>query len=358
MRFLSDRTVAHLKHVAEWPDLAETKYALLEEIGRGGMGTVYLAEDRVLGRRVALKVVSTGASDPAAAARMLREARVIARLEHPGIVPVHDAGTLPDGRMFYAMKRVDGRRLDEVVFGDSTTLPDRLRVFQKICDAVAFAHAHGVIHRDLKPENVMVGPFGEVLVMDWGIAKLHEESGARPAASSPANPSNPSNPSNPAPAAATTADGTVLGTPAYMAPEQAAGRAEKVGTAADVYALGAILRFLLTGRAPFDQDAAQRRARGEATLAPDALESDGGLPASLAAVAAKAMALDPAERYASVETLSAEVERYLDGARVLAHQESLGEKSARLFGRYRTPILLIAAYLLMRTILFFYARGG
>jgi eukaryotic-like serine/threonine-protein kinase len=345
VRFLSDRTVAHLKHVAEWPDLAETKYALLEEIGRGGMGTVYLAEDRVLGRRVALKVVSTGASDPAAAARMLREARVIARLEHPGIVPVHDAGTLPDGRMFYAMKRVDGRRLDEVVFGDSTTLPDRLRIFRKICDAVGFAHAHGVIHRDLKPENVMVGPFGEVLVMDWGIAKLFEESGSGPGAWTPA------------PAGATAA-GTVLGTPAYMAPEQAAGRTEKVGPAADIYALGAILRFLLTGRAPFDEDAAQRRARGEATLAPEALESDNGLPASLADVAAKAMALDPDERYASVELLTADVERYLDGARVLAHQESLREKSARVFGRYRTPILLIAAYLLMRTILFFYTRGS
>ena len=347
MRWLSDRTVAHLKHVAEWPDLAETKYALLEEIGRGGMGTVYLAEDRVLGRRVALKIVSTGASDPAAAARMLREARVIARLEHPGIVPVHDAGMLPDGRMFYAMKRVHGRRLDEVVFGDSTTLPDRLRIFQKICDAVAFAHAHGVVHRDLKPENVMVGPFGEVLVMDWGVAKLFEDAAVRPAAADPA----------PATAAATT-EGTVLGTPAYMAPEQAAGRAESVGPAADVYALGAILRFLLTGRAPFDEQAALRRARGEASLAPETLEGDGGLPASLAAVAARAMALEPAARYDTVEALSAEVGRYLDGARVLAHHENLREKSARVFGRYRTPILLIAAYLLMRTILFFYARGS
>ena len=182
MRWLSDRTVAHLKHVAEWPDLVETKYGVLGEIGRGGMGTIYLAEDRVLGRRVALKVVSTGASDPAAAARMLREARVIARLEHPGIVPVHDAGTLPDGRMFYAMKRVDGRRLDEVALDGGASLPDRLRVFQKVCEAVAFAHAHGVIHRDLKPENVMVGPFGEVLVMDWGVAKVLEEAAEPPAA--------------------------------------------------------------------------------------------------------------------------------------------------------------------------------
>jgi serine/threonine-protein kinase len=345
MRWLSDETVAHLKHVAEWPDLAETKYGLLEEIGRGGMGTVYLAEDRVLGRRVALKVVSTGAVDPGAAARMLREARVIARLEHPGIVPVHDAGTLPDGRMFYAMKRVDGRRLDEVALRDGATLPDRLRVFQKICEAVAFAHAHGVIHRDLKPENVMVGPFGEVLVMDWGVAKVREEAAAAPAVPTAA------------PAGAT-AEGTVLGTPAYMAPEQAAGQADRVGPPADVYALGAILRFLLTGRAPFDEKTALRRARGEPGLSPGPVRAgNGALPAPLAAVAEKAMAAEPGARYASVDELAADVARYLDGERVLAHRETLGEKSARIFARHRTPILLVAAYLVMRTLLFLYSRG-
>jgi serine/threonine-protein kinase len=341
--WLSDRTVAHLKHVAEWPDLAETKYGLLEEIGRGGMGTIYLAEDRVLGRRVALKVVSTGAADPGAAARMLREARVIARLEHPGIVPVHDAGTLPDGRMFYAMKRVDGRRLDEVAGGNGA-LPERLRIFQKICEAVAFAHAHGVIHRDLKPENVMVGPFGEVLVMDWGVAKVLEEAGGTPAVASAAQ-------------AGATAEGTVLGTPAYMAPEQAAGQGDRVGPAADVYALGAILAFLLTGRAPFDDEAALRRARGEPGLTPRPVRGGGGaFPASLAAVAEKAMATDPGGRYVSVEELAADVARYLDGSRVLAHSETFREKSARVFARYRTPILLIAAYLIMRTLLFLYSR--
>ena len=346
MRWLSDRTVAHLKHVAEWPDLVETKYGVLGEIGRGGMGTIYLAEDRVLGRRVALKVVSTGASDPAAAARMLREARVIARLEHPGIVPVHDAGTLPDGRMFYAMKRVDGRRLDEVALDGEAPLPDRLRVFQKVCEAVAFAHAHGVIHRDLKPENVMVGPFGEVLVMDWGVAKVLEEAAEPPAAAN-------------AVSATATSEGTVLGTPAYMAPEQAAGQADRVGPAADVYALGALLHFLLTRRPPFDDETAGRRARGETGLSPGPVQSsEGPLPPSLVAIAGKAMEAEPTARYPSVEDLAADVARYLDGSRVLAHRETPGQKAARIFARYRTPILLIAAYLVMRTLLFFFSRRG
>ncbi|HKD16233.1 MAG TPA: hypothetical protein VKG23_00090, partial [Thermoanaerobaculia bacterium] len=114
MRYLSDRTVRHLRRVAEWPELGESKYRLLEELGRGGMGIVYLAEDRILGRRVALKVLTAAAAPPGAVDRIWNEARILARLEHPGIVPVHDAGALPDGRVFYAMKRVDGKRLDEL----------------------------------------------------------------------------------------------------------------------------------------------------------------------------------------------------------------------------------------------------
>ncbi len=343
MRSLSDRTVAHLKRVAEWPDLAETKYSLLEELGRGGMGTVYLAEDRVLGRKVALKVVGTGAADPGAAARMLREARVIARLEHPGIVPVHDAGTLPDGRMFYAMKRVDGRRLDEIAA--ASQLPDRLRVFLRICEAAAFAHAHGVLHRDLKPENVMVGPFGEVLVMDWGLAKvLVDEAPDTPTGALRTGPP------------ASTAEGAVVGTPAYMAPEQAEGRQDGVGPTTDVYALGAILYFLLTRRPPFDSDTAGRRARGEARLAPPAPRRvDPSVPRPLEAVVARAMAVEPGDRYASVEELAADVARYLDGGRVLAHRESPWEKGARVFARYRTPILLVAAYLLARALVLLYS---
>jgi serine/threonine protein kinase len=336
--------VRHLRRVAEWPDLGETKYRLLEELGRGGMGMVYLAEDTVLERRVALKVVATAASRPGAAQRMWNEARVLARLEHPGIVPVHDAGALPDGRIFYAMKRVDGKRLDELA--PALPLPERLRTFQRICEAVAFAHARGVVHRDLKPENVMVGPFGEVLVMDWGVAKALAGGEAAPSPEVGASA-----------AVAETAAGTVLGTLSYMAPEQAEGGAERVGTPADVYALGAILYFLATGRAPFDGPAAELRARGGARDEPVAPRRlDPGIAPALEAIILRAMAVEPGGRYASVEDLSAEVARLLDGERVLAHREGVLDRARRFFARYRTPILIVLAYLVMRAVLILYGR--
>ena len=343
MRWLSDRTVEHLKRVAEWPDLAETKYRLLEELGRGGMGTVFLAEDRVLGRRVALKVVGTAASDPGAAARMLREARVIARLEHPGIVPVHDAGTLPDGRMFYAMKRVDGRRLDEIAAG--APLPERLRIFQKVCEAVAFAHAHGVLHRDLKPENVMVGRFGEVLVMDWGVAQGLEDASEAVR--------------HRAACGTTRIDrrGHRRRHPRVHGSGTGGRTRRAVGPAADIYALGGLLYTLLTGRPPFDGEAARRRARGEVSLEPrrPGRPAPSRRPSRRSAPAP--WRVEPGARYASAEELAAEVARYLDGARVLAHREGPGEKAARVFARYRTPILLIAAYLLVRSLLLLYLRS-
>jgi len=342
MRWLSDETVRHLKAVAEWPDLGETKYRPLEELGRGGMATVYLAEDTVLGRRVALKVVATAASRPEIVERMRTEARVIARLEHPGIVPVHDAGMLPDGRVYYAMKRVDGKRLDELA--GTMALPERLRAFQRICEAVAFAHAHGVVHRDLKPENVMIGAFGEVLVMDWGVAKVLADPDGGSAAAS-------------APGASGTADGQIIGTLAYMAPEQAEGSAERTGDAADVYALGAILYFLLTGRAPFDDAAAGRRAHGEARLAPTPPRRiDPAIPRPLESIVLRAMAADPAGRYASAAEAAAEVARFLDGERVVSHREGLIERAGRFFTRYQAPILIVLAYLVARTALLLFAR--
>jgi eukaryotic-like serine/threonine-protein kinase len=194
---ISDRVLARLKLAADLPDLSGTRYRLIEEVGRGGMGVVYSAEDMDLGRQVAIKILDGP-----------EEARVLASLEHPGIVPVHDVGRLADGRSYYAMKLVRGARLDSYL-QRTPYLPDRLRVFQRICEPVAFAHARGVIHRDLKPANIMVGEFGEVLVMDWGTPGM--------------------------------------GTAAFMAPEQAAGDA--VDGRADVFALGRILEVLLNPEA-------------------------------------------------------------------------------------------------------------
>jgi serine/threonine protein kinase len=171
MKFLSDSALERLRGAAEVPDLSGTRYRLLDRIARGGMGVVYTAEDENLQRRVALKVLDVPATDGDFANRLIREARVLAVLEHPGIVPVHDVGTLSDGRVFYTMKFVEGKRLDDYI-ESVISVPDRLRIFLRICDAVAFAHARDVLHRDLKPANIMVGPFGEVLVMDWGLAKI------------------------------------------------------------------------------------------------------------------------------------------------------------------------------------------
>lgn len=279
MRFLSDDAVAHLRAITEQPDLTGTRYELVRELGRGGMGIVYEVRDRELERNVAMKVVEQD---------WRAEARIIAALEHPGIVPVHDAGTLPDGRLYYTMKLVRGVRLDEWA-RQNHPRTERLRLFTRICEPVAFAHANGVGHRDLKPENVMVGEFGAVLVMDWGVAGV--------------------------------------GTPGYMAPEQT--RGENADARSDVYALGAVLTFLLRGDS---------------------------IPRPLAAIIARAMSADPASRYANADALADDVLRHLDQEPVSAYRETLLERAGRFLVRHRALLTLIAAYIVMRVIVFFWMR--
>jgi len=189
---LSDPVLEHLRRVVDLPDLSATRYELEEEIGRGGMGVVYAARDRELDRRVALKVMD---------AVLAAEPRLIARLEHPAIVPVYESGTLPDGRVFYSMKLMTGARLDRFL-ETGPPLGERLRAVQRVGEALGFAHSQGVLHRDLKPQNIMVGAFGEVYVMDWGVE-------------------------------------AVAGTPAFRAPEGAR------DARSDIYALGALLEFVL-----------------------------------------------------------------------------------------------------------------
>jgi serine/threonine protein kinase len=324
MTWLSDSTIERLRQAAEAPDLSGTRYRLEERIGRGGMGAVFLAEDVTLHRRVALKVLdmfdSGSDSGGELAARLLQEAQILARLEHPGIVPVHDAGTLADGRVFYAMKYVQGKGLDEHL-PSVPSLPDRLRIFQKVCEAVAFAHAQGILHRDLKPENIMVGPFGEVLVMDWGVAKIL----CQPAESS----SLPKAPAD-SPAGATgTAHGAIIGTCGYMSPEQARGEVEGLDERTDVYALGALLRFMLPGEP---------------------------MPRALAAVCAKAMAPERQNRYGSVQNLSADVARFLDGLPLEAFPDNLVRKARRFLERHATAVILVLAYLVTRVLLLVFSR--
>jgi serine/threonine protein kinase len=294
------------------------------------MGAVYLARDRELGREVALKVLRAPEPTAGERARILREARILASLEHPGIVPVHDLGVLPDGRVFYVMKHVRGERLDAFARG-ARPLPELLRVFRQVCDAVAFAHASGVIHRDLKPQNVMLGAFGEVLVLDWGVAK----------ARGVAEPTPPAAVASAAREGASgdTTTGTVLGTPGYMAPEQLVGSALAVDERADLYGLGGILYFLLTGEHP----AAPPHERW-----PE-------LPPALRAICERARATDPHARYQSASDLAADVANYLAALPVAAHREGVLERTRRIASRHRTALLLILAYLAMRVALIVFA---
>jgi eukaryotic-like serine/threonine-protein kinase len=355
MSWLSDEAISRLQLASALPDLGGTRYRLVGRVGSGGMGTVYLAEDSVLGRRVALKILDLPDVHGELSARLLREAHILARLEHPGIVPVHDAGTLTDGRVFYAMKFVEGERLDALA-KRMDTLSDRLRIFQRICEAVAFAHARGILHRDLKPENIMVGPFGEVLVMDWGIAKiLREDAGA----SEHRQPQDVESPRNTLQRAdpLKTAHGTILGTPGYMAPEQARGEIDRLDERADVYSLGAILQFLVTGARPGKALASEAAESGVTTPVPSAAEpASSSAPKAVAAIVRMAMASNSTGRYASVSDLMQDVARYLDGLPVSAYPENVFQKAARLVSRYRVAIGLVLAYLVVRALLLLWFR--
>ena len=313
MTFLSDSALERLREAADQPDLSGTRYRLLEKLGQGGMGGVFRVKDSTLEREVALKVINI--ADPGLSARLLQEARVIAKLEHPGIVPVHDSGMLEDGRPYYTMKLVQGESLDELA-EEIGSIADLLRTFLRICEPVAFAHAHSVLHRDLKPANIMIGPFGEVLVMDWGLSKLL----AGTAASDPLSEIGTSNGTS---VSLGTAHGSVLGTPGYMAPEQRDG--ESVDPRVDVYSLGAMLEFLFK-------------------FMP-------GVPAPLAAICRKAKAEDRSERYASVTDLSNDVAKFLDGLPVSVYREGFLARASRWIRRNRTWILLLLAYVVMRVLL-------
>jgi ABC-type branched-subunit amino acid transport system substrate-binding protein/tRNA A-37 threonylcarbamoyl transferase component Bud32 len=291
------------------------RYRFETFLGRGGMGEVWRGRDTVLAREVALKVLREQVfGDAGARARFEEEARHVSRLEHPSIVPVYDLGELPDGRPFFAMKLVHGQTLAQLLAARGTPAEDLsrwVRVFEQVCAAVAFAHARDVIHRDLKPSNVMLGGFGEVLVMDWGIAKaLAARRQPAPVPPAPALLPPSAGGATTAPAGPETLPGQARGTPAFMAPEQARGEAGRVGKASDVFGLGGILCVILTGQPPYTQV--------EQALAADVTEAfarlDGcGADAELIGLAKACLAAAPEARPADAAEVARRVKRYREG---------------------------------------------
>jgi WD40 repeat protein len=298
------------------------RYHVMGEHGRGGLGRVSRAHDRELGRDVAIKELIS--RDRVEEVRFLREALITARLEHPGIVPVHEAGRWPDGTPFYAMKLVSGRPLRDLI-AECTSSDQRLGLLHHmiaVADAIAYAHGRGIIHRDLKPANVIVGEFGETVVIDWGLAK---DLTAAPepmtvSASFPAVRDDE-----------LTAAGSVLGTPAYMAPEQR--RGEQVDRRADVFAIGVMLWELCTGRR-MPPDSATERHR---------VLRRGGIDRDLVSIIDKALDPDPARRYADAGALAADLKAFTSGTRIAARSYSLWAMLAHWTRQHRTLALSVTA---------------
>ncbi len=331
MTWLSNDVVEHLRAAAVAPALPGDRYEVVRTIGRGGMGTVYAARDRQLDREVAIKVSNAPAPGAALEERLAREARVLARLDHPGVVPVYDAGALDDGRLYYVMKLVLGETLAERA--DRLAEPaGALPVFERVVETVAFAHAKGVGHRDLNPSNIMVGSFGQVFVLDWGVAKIF---GLTPDADNmDAMPSHTDS--------GHTMAGTRIGTTGFMAPELDWGGAADADARADVYSLGALLFWLLAGQPPgSDEAGASRLLQGVSPA----------LPKRLRAIVLKCLAVDSRGRYADAGGLSADLARYRAGQPVLAYRETFFDRIGRWFGTYRAFILLVLAYVVMRALL-------
>ncbi len=331
--------------LCEAPDLPR-RYRVDREIARGGMGSIHLVYDGELRRHLALKVLLQGASadrasgskavDPKSRGRFIEEAQVTAQLDHPGIVPVHDLGVDAAGRAYFTLKLVKGDDLREI-FEKVRARDERwsqtraLGVIQRVCEAVAYAHDKGVIHRDLKPANIMVGRFGEVYVMDWGLARVldqpdrhdlrlreekatvHIHSGRRERARR--EPDAPLE----------TMDGDVIGTPAYMSPEQAGGRIAELSRAADVYSVGAMLYELLGGRRPYalagDRVTPYEILARVRAAPPEPLATiDPSLPAELVAICEKAMARDPRQRYPDTRDLGEDLAAFLEHRVVSAYR--------------------------------------
>lgn len=334
------------------------KYRFVRSIGRGGMKMVLQMKDLDATRDVAMAVLPEAPTRPKEdLIRFIQEARITASLEHPNIVPVHEIGIDSTGAPYYTMKLLRGGTLASLIsklaegneqFNAEYNTIRLLRIFLKICSGIAFAHSKGVIHLDLKPENIQVGDFGEVLIMDWGLAKVREHMN---------DPESPDFSAETKDSGFTggTLDGIMKGTPGYMAPEQAAGKNSARDERTDIYSLGAILYSLMTWKDPLEEKTVKERIEATLTgkiIPPSLRAPEREIPAGVEAVIRKAMSLNPAERYQSVKELRNEVNAFIGGYATLAEKASIAKKTVLFFRRN----LLISA--LLAIALFFGAVGS
>ena len=317
-----------------------------------------VAQDIELNREVALKEIQTQyAHDENSQARFLLEAEVTGRLEHPGIVPVYGLGRYTDGRPFYAMRFIKGDSLREAadrfhaahrapetghrVSYDSVDFRKLLGRFVDVCNAIEYAHSRGVLHRDLKPGNIMLGKYGETLVVDWGLAKIKGQNEHATAEGEPAL--QPSSGSGSTP----TQMGIAIGTPAYMPPEQAAGRLDQLGATSDVYSLGATLYYLLTGRAPIEgNDLAKLLTRASSGDFPSPRTIEHNIPKPLEAICLRAMATSPSDRYSRPQVLADDVECFLADEPVTAFTEPISTRVRRWVRKHPASVVALTMLLL------------
>jgi len=340
----------------DWSPAGGPRYVPVRFHAKGGLGEVHVARDAELRRDVALKrIQGQYAGDAESRRRFLAEAEITGRLEHPGVVPVYGLVQGEDGEPCYAMRFIDGETLADAIRRLHGAGPDPsglalrqlLARFVTVCNTLAYAHSRGIVHRDLKPANVMLGKFGETLVVDWGLAKpFDRDNAARSSGEESLVPAA-------TPPLADTAEtggtrtGAALGTPAYMSPEQARGDRDRMGPASDVFGLGAILYALLTGRAPYEggpDEAVRRAARAEF---PSPRSINRAVPPALEAVCVKAMAADPGNRYPSALALAVDVERWLADEPVSAASEPVFVRTRRWVRKHPAIVATLTASLLV-----------